>query len=121
MGTPSYYKVQIWAFEKWNTIVTDNKSFCQGYYYHAKGESPRYKMRVIRADDEKVIEECEQSPKPNPQKQYWEVTDYFCKACDVPILKCVAGQGMTPGGNPVFKHLCCDRQYSDFKPDGERK
>jgi hypothetical protein len=41
------------------------------------------------------------------QKRTWELTDHVCIKCGGRILKCVTGNGMSPGGNPLYKCSCC--------------
>jgi hypothetical protein len=36
----------------------------------------------------------------------WAIEDHLCKSCGGRILRCVTGNGMSPGGNPTF--MCAD-------------
>ncbi len=40
-------------------------------------------------------------------KLHWVLEDHLCRACGGRILRCVKGQGATPGGNPLFKCADC--------------
>ena len=43
-------------------------------------------------------------------KQTWAIEDHLCRSCGGRILRCVKGNGMTPGGNPLYK--CADCGYN---------
>lgn len=46
----------------------------------------------------------------------WKIEDHLCVKCGGRILKCVSGNGMTPGGNHVYK--CADCGVSSTKFSG---
>lgn len=37
----------------------------------------------------------------------WILTDHICRKCSGRILKCVTGNGVTPGGNPIYQCSDC--------------
>lgn len=42
----------------------------------------------------------------------WEVVDHICRICSGRILKCATNQGMSPGGNPLWR--CADCGHSTW-------
>lgn len=63
MGSP-LYAVEVHAPEivgdkngGWTPIVTDSRSFCQGWFLARRDDGPRRAYRVVRCADGKVIEE----------------------------------------------------------------
>lgn len=47
--------------DKWIHVLTENRSFCLGYFQrHREEPSPKLAMRVIRSDG-RVLEECSES------------------------------------------------------------
>ena len=50
------YKVEIYFDQKWVTIITRGKEYCQGWLDLYKDHAPRNPARLIR-DDGKVLEE----------------------------------------------------------------
>lgn len=49
-------------------------------------------------------------------KKTWFIEDHLCKKCGGRILKSATGQGMTPGGNPVFKCADCGESKAAISP-----
>lgn len=47
----------------------------------------------------------------------WAIEDHLCKGCGGRILRCVAGNGVTGGGNPVYKCADCGNAQSAMGPD----
>lgn len=43
-----------------------------------------------------------------PVERTWKLTDHMCVKCGGRILRCVTGNGMSPGGNPLYKCSCCN-------------
>lgn len=43
------------------------------------------------------------------KKRTWEIEDHLCRDCGGRILRCVTGNGMTPGGNPIYKCADCGK------------
>ena len=54
---------------------------------------------------------------PVKQKQKWIIEDHLCRECGGRILRCVEGNGVTPGGNPIFKCADCGLAKPGMKPD----
>jgi hypothetical protein len=50
-------------------------------------------------------------------KQTWALEDHLCKACGGRILRCVTGNGITGGGNPVFKCADCGKAAAAMGPE----
>ena len=50
-------------------------------------------------------------------KRLWVIEDHLCRACGGRILRCVSGNGMTPGGSPVFKCADCGVSKADTGPE----
>ena len=51
------------------------------------------------------------------QERKWVIEDHLCRECGGRILKCVEGNGMTPGGNPIYKCADCGRSKAALGPD----
>lgn len=51
-----------------------------------------------------------------PQRT-WILEDHLCRSCGGRILRCASGQGMTPGGNPVYQCADCGQSASGALPD----
>ena len=51
------------------------------------------------------------------KQQLWALTDHLCRGCGGRVLECMQGQGMTPGGNPVWKCADCGKTTSAFGPE----
>lgn len=49
-------------------------------------------------------------------KQTWAIEDHLCRSCGGRILRCVKGNGMTPGGNPLYKCADCGKITSAMSP-----
>lgn len=47
----------------------------------------------------------------------WIIEDHLCYGCGGRILKCATGQGMSPGGNPLFKCADCGKAATGLGPD----
>lgn len=47
----------------------------------------------------------------------WVLIDHLCRACGGRMLRCATGQGMTPGGNPLFKCADCGKAASAMGPE----
>lgn len=43
--------------------------------------------------------------------------DHLCRKCGGRILRCVAGAGMTPGGNPIYRCADCGVATSASSPN----
>ena len=39
--------------------------------------------------------------------QTWALEDHLCRTCGGRVLRCVSGNGMTPGGNPIYRCADC--------------
>lgn len=50
-------------------------------------------------------------------KQTWAIEDHLCSGCGGRILRCVTGNGMTPGGDPVYRCADCGKASSALGPD----
>lgn len=48
----------------------------------------------------------------------WRVVDHLCKGCGGRILACASGQGMTPGGNRLYRCADCGAHGSDMGQGG---
>lgn len=48
---------------------------------------------------------------------YWALEPHLCRGCGGRVLRCVKGQGMTPGGNPVYLCADCGKSTSGMGPD----
>lgn len=46
----------------------------------------------------------------------WVIEDHLCRHCGGRILRCVTGNGMTGGGNPIFKCADCGKASADMTP-----
>ena len=46
----------------------------------------------------------------------WVLADHLCRGCGGRILQCVAGGGITGGGNPVWKCADCGKEAADMGP-----
>lgn len=53
-------------------------------------------------------------PKP---RQTWALEDHLCRSCGGRILRCVSGNGVTGGGNPIFKCANCGKARASMGPD----
>lgn len=47
----------------------------------------------------------------------WAIEDHLCKGCGGRILRCVKGNGITGGGNPIFKCADCGTSTSAMGPE----
>ena len=47
----------------------------------------------------------------------WILEYHLCKKCGGRILRCVTGNGVTPGGNPVFMCADCQTAMVDMGPE----
>lgn len=47
----------------------------------------------------------------------WEIENHLCRSCGGRILRCVTGNGMTPGGNPIYKCADCGKSAASLGPD----
>lgn len=50
-------------------------------------------------------------------KRTWAIGNHLCRDCGGRVLRCVTGNGMTPGGNPVFKCADCGKATAATGPD----
>jgi hypothetical protein len=50
-------------------------------------------------------------------RRTWALTDHLCRGCGGRILRCVTGNGMTPGGNPVYKCANCGKAGAAMSTD----
>lgn len=48
-------------------------------------------------------------------KRTWALTDHLCRDCGGRVLRCVTGNGITPGGNPIYKCADCDNCGAEFR------
>lgn len=46
----------------------------------------------------------------------WAIEDHLCRGCSGRILRCVRGNGVTAGGNPVFKCADCGEAKASMTP-----
>jgi len=51
------------------------------------------------------------------KQRKWVLEDHLCRKCGGRILRCVEGNGMTPGGNPVYKCADCGAAKASMTPD----
>jgi len=51
------------------------------------------------------------------KQRTWTIEDHLCRSCGGRILRCATGNGMTPGGNPVFKCADCGKSTAAMGPD----
>ena len=49
-------------------------------------------------------------------KRKWALADHLCRGCGGRILQCVTGNGITGGGNPVWKCADCGKEAADIGP-----
>jgi hypothetical protein len=50
------------------------------------------------------------------EKKKWVLEDHLCRVCGGRVLRCVEGNGMTPGGDPIV--MCADCGKSGYgRPD----
>lgn len=49
-------------------------------------------------------------------KQTWAIEDHLCKQCGGRILRCVTGNGMTGGGNPIYRCADCGASGAAMGP-----
>lgn len=50
------------------------------------------------------------------RRQTWALTDHLCMACGGRILQCVTGNGITGGGNPIWRCADCGKACADIGP-----
>lgn len=50
-------------------------------------------------------------------KRTWALEDHLCKYCGGRVLRCVSGNGATPGGSPIYKCSLCGVVKSGIHPD----
>lgn len=50
-------------------------------------------------------------------KRHWAIEDHLCRGCGGRILRCVAGNGPSPGGNPLYKCADCGQSSWGLGPD----
>lgn len=50
-------------------------------------------------------------------RRTWVIEDHLCRGCGGRILRCVTGNGMTGGGNPIFKCADCGKQAAAMGAD----
>ena len=50
-------------------------------------------------------------------RQTWALTDHLCKGCGGRILRCVTGNGITGGGNPIYKCADCGVAAAAMGPE----
>lgn len=50
------------------------------------------------------------------EPKHWAIEDHLCRGCGGRILRCIKGNGMTPGGNPVYKCADCGDSKSGTSP-----
>lgn len=48
----------------------------------------------------------------------WTVEDHLCNGCGGRILRCATGQGMSPGGNALWRCAQCDQRGSGLGAGG---
>lgn len=46
----------------------------------------------------------------------WKLVDHLCSSCGGRILMSVAGAGMTPGGNPIYRCADCGKSAASMGP-----
>lgn len=51
------------------------------------------------------------------RERTWAVEDHLCRHCGGRILRCVTGNGVTGGGNPVFKCADCGSAVAAMGPE----
>ena len=47
-------------------------------------------------------------------RQTWIIENHLCRRCGGRVLRCVTGNGVTPGGDPIFKCGDCGNSTSGF-------
>ena len=50
--------------------------------------------------------------------QTWVLEDHLCRICGGRILRCVRGNGITGGGNPIFRCADCGASGAAMGPQG---
>ena len=48
--------------------------------------------------------------------QTWALEDHLCQKCGGRILRCVTGNGITGGGNPIYRCADCGNAKSGMGP-----
>lgn len=48
------------------------------------------------------------------EKKQWVLEDHLCRDCGGRMLRCVKGNGMTPGGNPIYKCADCGKEKASM-------
>ena len=51
-----------------------------------------------------------------PRIQTWALEDHLCRSCGGRVLRCVSGNGATPGGNPIYKCADCGAASASMGP-----
>jgi DNA-directed RNA polymerase subunit RPC12/RpoP len=46
----------------------------------------------------------------------WALEDHLCRGCGGRILRCVKGNGITGGGNPIYKCADCGKATASMGP-----
>jgi hypothetical protein len=46
----------------------------------------------------------------------WIIEDHLCRDCGGRVLRCVSGNGMTPGGNPIYRCADCGKSVAAMGP-----
>ena len=47
----------------------------------------------------------------------WAIENHLCRGCGRRILRCVTGNGITAGGNPIFKCADCGKATAAMSAD----
>jgi hypothetical protein len=55
---------------------------------------------------------------PKPVEKTWTLADHLCKGCGGRVLACATGQGMTPGGNRLYRCAQCGDGGTEMGPGG---
>lgn len=50
------------------------------------------------------------------KERSWAIEDHLCRVCGGRILRCVKGNGMSPGGNPAYKCADCGIETTSLGP-----
>lgn len=53
---------------------------------------------------------------PVKPRQTWIIEDHLCRHCGGRILRCVTGNGITAGGNPIYKCADCGKSRASMGP-----
>lgn len=50
-------------------------------------------------------------------RQAWELENHLCRSCGGRILRCIRGNGITGGGNPIYRCADCSANAAAMGPE----